>query len=139
MVVCQICKVKEAEQKHHVSYYPELVIDVCTDCHKLIHKHGVGSPGSSKHEIVKDAPVGLYIPLTSARLYLPYQCSKCGELVRISQSLINLLILRKPLTEPNMKCPACNQGRNFELILKEAAITTGPHSYYVTSKEREKS
>lgn len=39
---CVVCKENRAEQKHHLSYNPELIIDVCKSCHEEIHKHGVG-------------------------------------------------------------------------------------------------
>ena len=29
-------------QNHHISYEPEIKIDVCRKCHLLLHKHGVG-------------------------------------------------------------------------------------------------
>jgi len=140
MVVCQVCKDKEAEQKHHVSYYPELTIDVCIECHKLIHKHGVGSPGSPDYEIIKDAPSGIRIPLTSARLGLTYRCSECGEIILIGQSLINLLLFSKSLAEPR-ECFSCNNKKHFVFILEDSSIMTdsGPHSYYVTSKDSESS
>ena len=40
--LCAICKTREAVQKHHICYDPEITIDVCLECHKLIHNHGVG-------------------------------------------------------------------------------------------------
>jgi hypothetical protein len=39
---CSICKTNEASQKHHLSYQPEISIDVCVPCHKQLHNHGVG-------------------------------------------------------------------------------------------------
>ena len=44
IVVCDVCKRKRAEQRHHLCYEPELVINVCMDCHQKIHNHGVGRP-----------------------------------------------------------------------------------------------
>lgn len=139
MVICQVCKEKEAEQKHHVSYYPELTIDVCIDCHKLIHKHGVGGNRSSDTEIIKDSPLGVHIPLTSTSLCLAYRCSSCAEPIFYSQSLINLLLFRKPLSEPGEKCPVCGSKSGYRLILEDSSVTSdyGPHSYYVTSRLKE--
>ena len=38
---CVLCGMG-ADQKHHVCYEPEMIIDVCLHCHKLVHRHGVG-------------------------------------------------------------------------------------------------
>jgi len=35
--ICVICKVNKADQKHHLNYNPEVIIDVCLFCHGLIH------------------------------------------------------------------------------------------------------
>ncbi len=139
MVVCQICKEKEAEQEHHVSYYPELKIDVCIDCHKLIHKHGVGGPGSPRHEVIIDSPLGVHIPLTSANLLLTYNCSQCGELMRISQSLINLILFRKPLAEPREKCGTCRNKQDYNLILEDSWIAPSEFILEISPKNREES
>ena len=40
--ICSVCYQKDAVQTHHLSYEPQLIIDVCLDCHEKIHKHGVG-------------------------------------------------------------------------------------------------
>ncbi len=40
--VCEICRTTEQIQKHHVSYEPEIIQLLCVDCHKKIHRHGVG-------------------------------------------------------------------------------------------------
>ena len=40
--LCAICKKRPATQQHHLSYDPEIVIDVCQECHEKIHKHGTG-------------------------------------------------------------------------------------------------
>jgi len=34
---CVICKTNLADQKHHLNYDPEVVIDVCSFCHGLCH------------------------------------------------------------------------------------------------------
>jgi hypothetical protein len=47
---CVVCHINEANQKHHVSYKPELIINICKSCHQVIHKnHGVGA-GEGEHE-----------------------------------------------------------------------------------------
>ena len=139
MVVCQICKEKEAEQEHHVSYYPELKIDVCIDCHKLIHKHSVGGPGRPDYGIIRDSPTGISIPLASARLHLTYQCFNCGDLMRIDQSLINLLLFRKPLAEPRTKCLTCNNKTNYDFILEDSWIAPSDFILEISPKDKEES
>ena len=47
---CVICKQNETNQKHHVCYDPPMVISICTNCHILIHKHGVGLGRIGKKE-----------------------------------------------------------------------------------------
>ena len=42
MVKCAVCKEREAEQEHHLSYDPEFKIDICIPCHLKLHEHGVG-------------------------------------------------------------------------------------------------
>lgn len=42
MVKCAVCKKREATQEHHLSYDPELRIDICLPCHVKLHEHGVG-------------------------------------------------------------------------------------------------
>ena len=42
---CVVCKENDAVQEHHISYEPEMKIDVCIFCHLRIHIfHGVGKP-----------------------------------------------------------------------------------------------
>jgi len=43
MSKCAICKENDATQEHHISYDPEMKINVCVSCHLKIHEHGVGS------------------------------------------------------------------------------------------------
>ncbi len=44
-MLCAICRKNEATQKHHLSYQPSLLIELCKDCHQLLHQnHGVGVP-----------------------------------------------------------------------------------------------
>ncbi len=139
MVDCQICKEKEAEQEHHVSYYPVLKIDICIDCHKLIHKHSVGSPGSPVYEVISDSPFGIHLPLISAELRLTYECKHCGEPVYIRQSLINLLLFRKPLAEPREKCLTCKNKLNHGLRLDNSWITTSDFILEISPKKKEES
>ena len=43
MVICVVCRAREATQEHHVAYDPvELKIDICNVCHNTIHKRGTG-------------------------------------------------------------------------------------------------
>lgn len=37
MLICDVCGVVEAVQKHHMKYFPEKTVPVCDQCHKLIH------------------------------------------------------------------------------------------------------
>lgn len=39
---CVICGSEENLQDHHLSHNPEITIPVCVNCHKKIHRHGVG-------------------------------------------------------------------------------------------------
>jgi len=34
--------VREANQEHHLSYHPEIKIDICDECHGFLHGHMVG-------------------------------------------------------------------------------------------------
>jgi len=34
---CAICRKREATQTHHISYAPEITIEVCPVCHGLLH------------------------------------------------------------------------------------------------------
>lgn len=44
MGVCAVCGSSGSTQRHHISYNPEILIDVCIDCHIEIHSGGgVGS------------------------------------------------------------------------------------------------
>ena len=36
-MLCEVCDVAEAVQKHHIKYFPEETMPVCDQCHKLIH------------------------------------------------------------------------------------------------------
>ena len=39
---CVVCKINLADQKHHLNYDPEVVIDVCNFCHGLCHnRHSI--------------------------------------------------------------------------------------------------
>lgn len=53
---CVICKKNEANQKHHVSYEPELIIDICKLCHQKIHQsHGVGLGEGEVNSKIKES------------------------------------------------------------------------------------
>jgi len=41
---CAVCRERLGVQEHHLTYNPEIKIDVCIPCHKLIHNHGIGRP-----------------------------------------------------------------------------------------------
>jgi hypothetical protein len=49
-MICSICKEKVAVQEHHLSYNPEIKINVCIPCHRLLHNHGVGREWSSNRK-----------------------------------------------------------------------------------------
>ena len=65
-VLCAVCKTEEAMQQHHLSYEPELKIDVCVKCHVTLHGHGVGvGAGNKKNDInmqTEDEDTELYLP-----------------------------------------------------------------------------
>ncbi len=44
---CVVCG-KDAEQRHHISYDPEMCIDLCIECHMTAHNHGTGPPKKPK-------------------------------------------------------------------------------------------
>jgi hypothetical protein len=52
--LCAVCKKNIATQRHHLSYNPEIIIEVCRPCHEKIHKHGTGTdkPRNYKHDLV---------------------------------------------------------------------------------------
>jgi hypothetical protein len=59
---CAVCKFEPATQRHHLSYDPEILIDVCVPCHLQIHahQHGVGR-GLQVHDGGPQLPHGSYI------------------------------------------------------------------------------
>ena len=47
---CVVCKINLADQKHHLNYNPEVIIDVCKFCHGLIHnKNSVSKVKNEVH------------------------------------------------------------------------------------------
>lgn len=50
---CSICKINPATQKHHVSYDPELTVNVCAVCHTKIHDSGTGVPAKNPKSLKK--------------------------------------------------------------------------------------
>ena len=38
LIQCEHCKIESATEKHHISYFPEVIIRLCKRCHKVIHK-----------------------------------------------------------------------------------------------------
>jgi len=62
---CAVCKKTGTTQSHHLSYNPEIIIDVCVPCHMKIHQHGVGvAPGVQKtlDKVIEEKPE-LLMPL----------------------------------------------------------------------------
>jgi len=37
-IFCEHCKIELATQKHHISYFPEKLMNLCFSCHVVIHK-----------------------------------------------------------------------------------------------------
>jgi len=37
-ILCEHCKIEPATQKHHISYFPEKIMNLCFSCHLVIHK-----------------------------------------------------------------------------------------------------
>ena len=37
-ILCEHCKIEPATQKHHISYFPEKLMNLCFSCHVVIHK-----------------------------------------------------------------------------------------------------
>lgn len=125
---CVVCHQAKATQKHHISYLPERVIDVCVECHKTVHQHGVG-PAKDQIRIITDSQGGYTIPLKEAQIRLWYTCNNCGSVAPIGYPLISFLISGK-LRQP-MKCLECD-GREFELNYEESGVwgNTLSHSSY---------
>lgn len=61
---CAVCH-GPASQEHHIFYDPEIKIDVCVECHELIHEHGVGSGRQAEEYYVSLS--GNRIPLATWR------------------------------------------------------------------------
>lgn len=108
---CVICKKNEASQEHHVSYVPELKIDVCIPCHEKVHpKHGVGK-GADNVKIIKDTPFYTYIVQENGKFtvkeadtheILINRTCKCGN--------VNFEIYSKPdNTRMFLRCRKCGQ------------------------------
>lgn len=55
---CASCGSTENLQLHHLSYNPEVKVLLCVECHKKVHKHGVGKGKKRKQE----KKVGIYVP-----------------------------------------------------------------------------
>lgn len=36
-MICEVCTLNPATEKHHISYFPEVTTGVCEECHKRIH------------------------------------------------------------------------------------------------------
>ena len=36
--LCEHCHISEWAVKHHISYFPEIIIKLCKKCHNIIHK-----------------------------------------------------------------------------------------------------
>lgn len=43
MIPCEHCGISEYTELHHVSYFPQILMRLCFDCHRVIHK--------SKHQM----------------------------------------------------------------------------------------
>lgn len=128
---CVICNEREATQKHHVSYIPERVIDVCVECHKIIHKHGVGA-ATGQIYIATDSPESVILPLRDTELYLVYKCQNCHEQTIITYPLLNFL-MNKKLREPR-KCPDC-ELTDFEIDLEQSGVRS--HTIITSSEKAE--
>lgn len=121
MTLCQICKEKEATQKHHVSYVnPELTIDICVNCHKLIHRHSVGK--AARNEVVRD--INRSLPLLDTFLRLTYICDECGEPTYIGQDLLNALFIERGVRKPVGKCEYCRRKGGYTLSLEESGVAS---------------
>lgn len=42
--MCELCGIKDAQIKHHITYNPEKIIRVCRSCHGKIHHKGFPNP-----------------------------------------------------------------------------------------------
>ena len=131
---CQICKNNEVEQKHHVSYYPdEMTIDICIDCHKRLHNHPVGASRRTDTMIIKDGCPGFRVPLLSATIISTFRCNHCLEDLMISKSLINLLLFKKSISEPRMKCPTCG-FTSYDFQLNQSFVSSKYDGFSIVDK-----
>ena len=53
-MLCVACKISEADQEHHLCYNPEIKIDICVECHEIVHRHGVGRGRGRAPELTPD-------------------------------------------------------------------------------------
>ena len=121
MKLCQICREKEATQKHHVSYLdPVLMIDVCVDCHKLIHRHDVGK--AAGNEIIQD--IHRTLPLLDTSLRLAYRCDECDTRRYLQQDLINALFISRDVRKPFGKCWECGTKGHYTLCLEKSGVAS---------------
>jgi len=101
-MLCAICKSNKTEQRHHISYNPEMVIDICVPCHVKFHEHGVGpAKGAIKP---KEA-----VPKCVEILHLP----KFTKTVK--QGKTHYIVTKNEEVLEYMRCPNGCNIHNWEL------------------------
>ena len=131
---CQICEENEAEQKHHVSYYPdEMTINICIACHKRLHNHPVGASRKTNIEVIVDGRSGARFPLSTAEIISTFTCNHCLEDIMVSQSLINLLLFKKSISEPRMKCIVCGHTA-YDFQLDRSYVSSSYNGFFITQE-----
>jgi len=130
--ICAVCKKVTATQRHHLSYGPELVIDVCVPCHIKIHQHGVGKAGGIDairlDNIIEERPLQLplftkikqtqeipYIVTINDEIVLTLAiCPNCESLGNAWQILVN-----PSSSEKFLRCPRCGYDVKIEFLKRQ--------------------
>ena len=112
---------KEKAQIHHISYFPEITILVCNECHQRIHRtekhHELKPPSGDSREFYNGSKNGLSIKMVCtwcehewvARTDHPIRCPKCR-----SEFIVHRF-------SDSYSCPHCTQSfSNFDDFMKHA-------------------
>ena len=131
---CVICRDAEASQKHHVCYDPEILVEVCISCHKVLHKnkHGVGKgrgylrkeeqkrpyiKSLLTREVVDESNVSRIYSVSTEELLMWLTCPN----TKVGCSGGGFRIFAEMSTRRvYLRCKKC--GFDFEVILEDAHI-----------------
>ena len=123
---CVVCNENEANQKHHVSYEPELVIDICKECHQKIHQsHGVGkSVGEAK--IKESHPFFTYTNKGSNTVYDSETDEELYILTCNCGSVRWELYGRENKSAVYIRCISCGSDRSITTMDTKQPVTANP-------------